>query len=58
MERMEQMEWREPGIGVCCIWQEGPNSWGYSTTGIWGHAWSFEEAKAELEAYIAEKGVL
>jgi hypothetical protein len=24
------------------------------TTGIWGHACSFEEAKAELEAYIAE----
>jgi hypothetical protein len=53
-----KMEWNEPGVGVCHVWQEGSNSWGYSTTGIWGHALSFEEAKAELEAYIAEKGGL
>jgi hypothetical protein len=51
-----KMEWNEPGVGVCYVWQESANSWGYSTTGIWGHALTLEEAKAELEAFIAEKG--
>lgn len=50
-----KIEWNEPSIGMCYVWQESANSWGYSTTGIWGHAWSCEEAKAELDAYISEK---
>ena len=48
-----RIEWREPGLGICHVWQIGNNSFGFSTTGIWGEASTFEEARLELENYIA-----
>lgn len=48
-----RIEWNEPGIGVCYVWQIGEGWVGFSTTGIWGTAMTFEEARLELESYIA-----
>ena len=48
-----RIEWNEPGIGVCHVWQIGESWFGFSTTGIWGEASTFEEARLELESYIA-----
>ena len=53
--KADRIEWNEPGVGVCYVWQVYANSWGYTTTGITGFASSFEEAKEQLEAYIAER---
>jgi hypothetical protein len=49
----QRIEWNEPGLGICHVWQIGNNCFRFSTTGIWGEASTFEEARLELESYIA-----
>ena len=48
-----RIEWNEPSLGICHVWQIGNNSFGFSATGISGEASTFDEAKLELESYIA-----
>jgi hypothetical protein len=49
-----QVEWNEPGLGVCQVWKVGEGWFNFSAPGIEGTSTTFEEAMAEVEIYIAE----
>ena len=49
-----EVEWKEPGLGICQAWKVNENWFGFSAPGIEGAATTFERAMEALESYIAE----
>jgi hypothetical protein len=49
-----EVEWNEPGLGVCQAWKVAENWFGFSAPGIEGAETTFERAMQTLEGYIAE----